>query len=193
MANKYYNETDIQNIANAIRVKNGTTNTYTVSQMADAITELSIGGNGGIVPTGNINITGNGTFDVTQYAQAIVNVASSDGASGSINGTSMGTIIVTENITDSTTGVTVEHGLGTAPSQILITSKNAVGMNVKGTVGGFYMGEGVICGASCSADDTKTLSLSVKSIANVTETSFSFVPRSASYPIPAGEYVWLVL
>ena len=32
---------------------------------------------GGITPTGDISITENGTFDVTNYAQAIVNVASS--------------------------------------------------------------------------------------------------------------------
>lgn len=37
MALKLYNETDIQNIADAIRALNGTTTTYTVAEMAPAI------------------------------------------------------------------------------------------------------------------------------------------------------------
>lgn len=44
MANKLYEETDIQNIANAIRGKNGTQDTYKVSQMANAITNIPSGG-----------------------------------------------------------------------------------------------------------------------------------------------------
>ena len=40
MSNKLYEETDIQNIANAIRVKNGLTDTYKVSEMASAIENL---------------------------------------------------------------------------------------------------------------------------------------------------------
>lgn len=38
--NKLYEETDIQNIANAIREKAGTTDTFKVSEMADAISEI---------------------------------------------------------------------------------------------------------------------------------------------------------
>ena len=41
MANKLYEETSIQDIADAIREKNGTTNTYKVSEMASAIEEIS--------------------------------------------------------------------------------------------------------------------------------------------------------
>lgn len=37
MAKKLYEESDIQGIADAIREKNGTTNTYKVSEMASAI------------------------------------------------------------------------------------------------------------------------------------------------------------
>lgn len=44
MANKLYDETDIQNIANAIRNKNGSQATYTVSQMASAIENIPSGG-----------------------------------------------------------------------------------------------------------------------------------------------------
>lgn len=38
-------------------------------------------GTGGITPSGSINITENGTFDVTNFASAVVNVASSGGGS----------------------------------------------------------------------------------------------------------------
>lgn len=40
MSNKLYEETSIQNIANAIRTKNGSTNTYNVGSMAEAIQNL---------------------------------------------------------------------------------------------------------------------------------------------------------
>lgn len=41
MANKLYNDTSIKAIANAIRAKNGKTDTYTVGEMAGAISSLS--------------------------------------------------------------------------------------------------------------------------------------------------------
>lgn len=47
MAMKLYSDTDIQAIANAIRTKNGSSDTYTVSEMAQAITEIPAGGGGG--------------------------------------------------------------------------------------------------------------------------------------------------
>lgn len=41
MANKLYNDTSVKAIADAIRAKNGTTNTYTVAEMSGAINEIS--------------------------------------------------------------------------------------------------------------------------------------------------------
>lgn len=46
MANKLYEENDIQAIANAIRGKNGSSDTYTVAQMSTAITNIPSGGGG---------------------------------------------------------------------------------------------------------------------------------------------------
>jgi hypothetical protein len=40
MANKLYEETDIQNIANAIREKAGTADTFKVSEMANAVSNI---------------------------------------------------------------------------------------------------------------------------------------------------------
>ena len=47
MAQKFYNESDIQAIASAIRAKNGLSSTYTVSQMASAIQNIPSGSGGG--------------------------------------------------------------------------------------------------------------------------------------------------
>lgn len=44
MANKLYNDTSIKAIANAIRAKNGKTDTYTVAEMAGAINDIPDGG-----------------------------------------------------------------------------------------------------------------------------------------------------
>lgn len=44
MANKLYQESDVQNIANAIRTKNGSSDTYKVGEMANAILAIPTGG-----------------------------------------------------------------------------------------------------------------------------------------------------
>lgn len=69
-------DTNLTNIANAIRSKNGTNNTYKPSEMASAIESIETG----IEPIGEIEITENGTYDVTEYASAKVEVASSGGS-----------------------------------------------------------------------------------------------------------------
>ena len=71
------NDTNLKNIANAIREKNGTTDTYKPNEMASAISNIEAG----IEPTGTLDITENGNYDVTNYANANVNVASSGGES----------------------------------------------------------------------------------------------------------------
>lgn len=68
-------ESNLTNIANAIRGKNGSSDQYTPAQMATAIQNIPTG----ITPTGTVNITQNGTVDVTQYASAVVNVSGGGG------------------------------------------------------------------------------------------------------------------
>ena len=66
----------LEDIADAIRGKLSSSDTYTPGQMAGAIENIPTGG---ITPTGTINITENGSVDVTQYATANVNVSGGGG------------------------------------------------------------------------------------------------------------------
>lgn len=59
----------LEDIGDAIRYKKGTSETYYPSQMGDAIRSIE-----GIVPTGSIEISENDTYDVTEYASAVVDV-----------------------------------------------------------------------------------------------------------------------
>ena len=87
------NKSDLVNAADAIRSKLGVTDTYYVSELSSAIQSIETGG---IVPSGTISITENGTVDVTQYASAEVNVSSSPSLqSKSVTYTSNGTNTIT--------------------------------------------------------------------------------------------------
>lgn len=100
MANKLYEESHVQGIANNIRDMNLGSDTYKISEMPTAmqsnveekdyqsklmnhiITELQNKTSGGITPTGTIDISENDTYDVTEYASVVVDVPSSGGGTG---------------------------------------------------------------------------------------------------------------
>lgn len=70
MSLKAYEENDIQNIANAIREKNKKTDTYKISEMAQAIKNIP---SGGVVPTGDYRVRFidiDGTILKEEYVEA---------------------------------------------------------------------------------------------------------------------------
>lgn len=87
MAKKLYEEADIQAIASAIRGKNGTTETYKTSEMADAITNLPTSGGSEPVISA-LEVTENGTYTAPEgvdgYSPVTVNVPTSGGSSGGV-------------------------------------------------------------------------------------------------------------
>lgn len=71
MSKKLYEESSIQDIANAIRSKNGSTNTYKVSEMAAAINDISVGSSDAVLYTPQ-------TLTDAQKLQARTNIGASD-------------------------------------------------------------------------------------------------------------------
>lgn len=63
-------DTNLTNIANAIRNKKGTSTKYKPNQMASAIESIEVG----MIPTGGLVITENGTYDVIKFANVEVMV-----------------------------------------------------------------------------------------------------------------------
>lgn len=156
MANVLVEETSLEDIADAIRSKNGLTTKYKPAEMADAISAIS---GGGISPTGTkqINITQNGTVteDVTNYASAEItaNVPNSYSASDEGKVVSNGALVAqtSQNITangtyDTTTknsvNVAVPQGITPSGSQTFtengtydVTSLAQAVVNVEGSGG----------------------------------------------------------
>lgn len=73
MSKVLINMSNLENIADAIRQKNGESTLYKPSEMAAAIGRIS--GGGYPEPTGSISITENGTHNVKDYSSAVVNVS----------------------------------------------------------------------------------------------------------------------
>lgn len=63
-------------LADSISIKSGIPTPMTLAEMKNAVDSISTGQ--GIVPTGTLDITANDTYDVTNYASAVVSVPSEE-------------------------------------------------------------------------------------------------------------------
>lgn len=182
MANRLYEEENVKAIADAIRTKNGTEETYTVAQMADAILALSAEGSGestGITPTGSIEITSNGTHDVTNYASVIVNVPTQTQTYENLpSNIHVGTFTVDE-AKNSENPIVVNHNIGIAPLVVYIMVDEISSVSTNALVGSSWVngvGQSYIYKASSSNLTYSSNTL----ISDVNESSFTFVAPNKS-------------
>jgi hypothetical protein len=147
MAKKLYDENNIRAIAEAIRAKNGATDTYTAAQMAGAISAIETGG---ITPTGTKTITANGTHDVTNYASAIVNVPSTE--------TSIPNVYVSITQEDGTSGECWIHRTYYSNGALVSTRENITpAMTVSCAVGSYVFVKPPVSTYNLSTDGEKVV------------------------------------
>ena len=148
MPNVLVQESSLQDIADAIRSKNGTQDTYKPAEMADAIEAIS---GGGITPTGTKSITENGTYDVTAFASAQVDVPT-------VTPTGTKQISITQN------GTTTEDVTNYANAEITV--------DVSGGSGRDYLAE--ICeGTITRLDDENITNMSISLFRGYTKSSLT--------------------
>lgn len=114
MSKKLYEESSIQDIANAIRNKNGSTSTYKVSEMAGAINDISVGSSDAVLYTPQ-------TLTDAQKLQARKNIGASDFSGSYGDLTDQPTIPSTKDVADAVIADGIQATLGDLPSATLPT------------------------------------------------------------------------
>ena len=161
MAKVALTEQYLEDIADALRAKSETSNTYTPAEMAPAILALPAGG--GIIPTGTISITTNGTHNVYNYASADVQVSSTiNNQNKTVNpSTSQQSITADSGYTGLGTVTVNAMPSGTAGTpeaykMDIIDHTMTIGVGVVNTAG--YIPGGTVIGSSISVSASELVS-----------------------------------
>lgn len=136
MANKIIDDTNLKNIANAIRNKKGTTNQMLPSQMADEISSIKTATSSG----------GTDTSDATINASDVLAEKIAYGSSGRIVGTMKNNGSQTINVSSANTSYTINKGyhngsgsvqISPAEASKLIVSNIKKGITILGVTGSY--------------------------------------------------------
>ena len=172
MSNMLYEEEKIRGIAQAIRRGNGQETLYTVEEMETAIDELV----SGLIPTETINIINNGTYDVSNAAEAIVSVNESGVVFPSH--ILMGVITVNADSTE----LSFNYGLSIEPKKYLLVadevySKTGTNYTILGKTNFTSGSTGIIYsynGGLSNMQDTKIETTFVDGVATLISTDSSY-------------------
>ena len=156
-----------------------------------------------IIPSGSQNITKNDTYDVTNLAEVIVNVAGGGGLPSGFTAIAKGTHTINSAVTGSST-FTVNHNLGVVPDMFLFYASSNIASTYSmlyafryskfGWRGSTYLN---LCGYHGNSTTTVTAtnvttSYGIKTLATNTATITSY-STSTSYGWRAGTYEWIAI
>lgn len=156
-------------------------NTTTLEAILAQINNLPEAGAGGITPSGTLEITENGTYDVTNYAQVLVDIAAQNGAIGSFT--------LSSNLTTSTQTHSVSVGF--APSAVMVFRRTWV----KGTrsINAAFSGDFTfsICSAASSYKAVEKLVTS--SYITKNSDGFTITGNSTYHWVAGTEYIYVAI